>query len=255
MKRAVILIVSLVALGAAAWIASAGLGYRFGVWDLSAAFSILRAKWLVYTALGAGGLALIGALVALFTGPRVLFPVALAAALAAGAAGYAPKAMFDKVKANPFIHDVTTDFDNPPQIVRYAGAERKNPPDYRGGETVKDTGKTVAELQREAFPDIQPMTFQGDIETVGRAVRETLSGMGLAEPLSTELPNGSMRFETYATSRWFGFKDDFVVRLTPADGSVRVDVRSESRVGGSDLGANAARVRLFSEKLKAKLNA
>jgi uncharacterized protein (DUF1499 family) len=51
---------------------------------------------------------------------------------------------------------------------------------------------------------------------------------------------------------WFVFKDDFIVRISPGEaGGARIDLRSKSRVGLSDLGANAERIRTFSEKLKA----
>ena len=57
------------------------------------------------------------------------------------------------------------------------------------------------------------------------------------------------RIEATATTFWFGFKDDVVVRIVPAPGGSRVDVRSVSRVGVSDVGANAKRVRDFLQKL------
>jgi uncharacterized protein (DUF1499 family) len=50
-------------------------------------------------------------------------------------------------------------------------------------------------------------------------------------------------------TKWFGFKDDVVVRVTPAPGGSRVDVRSVSRVGGSDVGTNARRIRTYLERL------
>jgi len=58
------------------------------------------------------------------------------------------------------------------------------------------------------------------------------------------------RLEATDTTRWFGFKDDIVVRVRaePSGGS-RVDVRSVSRVGDSDVGANAARIREFLSRL------
>jgi uncharacterized protein (DUF1499 family) len=57
------------------------------------------------------------------------------------------------------------------------------------------------------------------------------------------------RVEATATTLWFGFKDDVVVRVRPGQTGATVDVRSISRVGGGDLGANAARVRAFLERL------
>jgi uncharacterized protein (DUF1499 family) len=52
-------------------------------------------------------------------------------------------------------------------------------------------------------------------------------------------------------TRWYGFKDDVSIRVTPASGIAKVDVRSVSRIGGSDVGMNAARIRKYVAKLKA----
>jgi uncharacterized protein (DUF1499 family) len=57
------------------------------------------------------------------------------------------------------------------------------------------------------------------------------------------------RIEATATTPWFGFRDDIVVRIVPADGGSRVDVRSVSRVGKGDLGVNARRIREFLGRL------
>ena len=68
------------------------------------------------------------------------------------------------------------------------------------------------------------------------------------EIVSSDAAGG--RIEATDTSMWFGFKDDVVVRVLPhPSGGSRVDVRSVSRVGGSDIGANAKRVRQFLAKL------
>jgi uncharacterized protein (DUF1499 family) len=53
------------------------------------------------------------------------------------------------------------------------------------------------------------------------------------------------RIEATATTLWFGFKDDVVVRITPVPGGSRIDVRSVSRVGRSDVGANAERIAAY----------
>ena len=62
---------------------------------------------------------------------------------------------------------------------------------------------------------------------------------------------GTGRIEATDTTRWFGFKDDVVVRLAPGESGTRVDVRSVSRVGGSDVGTNARRIREYLERLQA----
>ena len=58
------------------------------------------------------------------------------------------------------------------------------------------------------------------------------------------------RIEAVATTFWFGFKDDVVVRVTPAGSGSRVDVRSKSRVGRGDSGTNARRIQAYFERLK-----
>ncbi len=58
------------------------------------------------------------------------------------------------------------------------------------------------------------------------------------------------RLEATAATPWFGFKDDIVVRVAAEAGGTKVDVRSASRVGRSDLGVNAERIRAFSRALR-----
>ncbi len=62
------------------------------------------------------------------------------------------------------------------------------------------------------------------------------------------------RIEATATTTWFGFKDDVVIRIrSTADGS-ELDIRSKSRVGRSDVGKNAERIREFMSLLKPELH-
>jgi len=57
------------------------------------------------------------------------------------------------------------------------------------------------------------------------------------------------RLEATDTTFWFGFKDDIVVRIRSQPDGSRVDVRSVSRVGRSDVGTNARRIREFLRRL------
>ena len=57
------------------------------------------------------------------------------------------------------------------------------------------------------------------------------------------------RIEATDTTLWFGFKDDIVIRVAPAGNRSLVDIRSVSRVGISDVGTNARRIRNFAGKL------
>jgi uncharacterized protein (DUF1499 family) len=63
-------------------------------------------------------------------------------------------------------------------------------------------------------------------------------------------PNaGEGRIEATDTTFWFGFKDDIVVRIAATGHGSRLDVRSVSRVGVSDIGTNARRIRKFLKEL------
>jgi uncharacterized protein (DUF1499 family) len=255
----------LLALGCALAIGLAGPGSRFGLWDWSFGLSLIRAVSSPETIPGlpvppillAAGLAVIGGVAAFVTKQRRTGAFAVVSALLAGAALMVPLKMKEAFEANPFIHEVTTDFDNPPAIIAAASLPRKNPADYRGSDPVPQAtdGLTVAEAQRKAFPDIQPIVVNSDLEAAGEAARAVIAEMKmeiLAEGPDGDQSGAGWRIEAVSTSAWFGFKDDFIIRLTPRDGGTQVDLRSKSRVGGSDLGANAARVRDFAKRFSAK---
>ncbi len=61
------------------------------------------------------------------------------------------------------------------------------------------------------------------------------------------------RIEATATTTWFGFKDDVVIRIRPTEDGSELDIRSKSRVGRSDVGKNAERIREFMSELEAQL--
>lgn len=56
--------------------------------------------------------------------------------------------------------------------------------------------------------------------------------------------------EAVHTTKWFGFRDDIAIRVAAADAGSRVDIRSKSRVGRSDIGTNARRIRAYVERLR-----
>ncbi len=264
--RVVIFLLALVAFAFAAAIGVSGPGARLELWDYSTGLKIMRTAAQPIPVLEtvslspvftAAGLALLGAVVAGFLRRWGLAVFAAVATVAAVGAGMAPLKMRELAQKNPFIHDITTDFEQPPEISAAAGLPRKNPPVYVGAEMVRDSEMTVAEAQRTAFPDIRPLTVTQDLETTAAAAHATLDDMKLetiAEGPASDQSGAGWRIEAVATSFWYGFKDDFIVRLTSAgEDGTRIDVRSKSRVGGSDLGANAARVRDFLLRMDAAL--
>ncbi len=254
------------ALGCALAIGLAGPGSRFGLWDWSTGLALIRRVSSPETIPGlplppimlAAGLALLGGVAAFVTKHVRTGAFAVLSALVAGGALMVPLKMRDAFEASPFIHEVTTDFDNPPAIIAAAGLPRKNPAEYRGADPVPQStdGITVAEAQRRAFPDIQPVVVAVGLEQARDAAKAAIADMKmdiLAEGPDGDQSGGGWRIEAVSTSAWFGFKDDFIVRLTPQGAGTQIDLRSKSRVGGSDLGANAARVRDFSKRVSEKL--
>ena len=98
----------------------------------------------------------------------------------------------------------------------------------------------LAPQQTKAYPWVKSLTLQASADEVVDRAEAVLRDMGL-EIVSVNKNAGLV--EATATTFWFGFKDDVAVRVQPAaDGGTQVDVRSISRVGQSDLGANAARI-------------
>ena len=216
----------LVALAAALVLLVAGPGYRIGIWPLQTGFLLMR--WALYV----GVVALILAGTALWRARGRSALGALAFILALVAVGVPLR--FQRMAASvPPIHDITTDTANPPafEAVVPLRKDARNSLDY---------SQEVARQQREAYPDIKPLVLEIPAAQVfDRAV-------GAARDAGWELVNISAeqwRIEATDTTTFFGFKDDVVVRLTPIGGRTVVDVRSVSRIGRSDVGTNARRIR------------
>ena len=244
--RSILLLIAALAIGAAAVIALAGPGTRFGWWDYGTGLTIMREMKIPVIILAA--LAGVSTLIALATGER-LAALTLIATVVAGIAAFVPIKFEQLVAANPFIHDITTDFDDPPEILAGAELPRRNPSEYVGTQMAPRSDLTVAEAQQEAFPDIKPVIVKLSKEEAGKHVQSVIEDMRM--DILQASPRGQAEsIEAACTSFWFGFIDDFVVRLTPENSGTRIDVRSKSRVGRSDLGANANRIRIFYDKLR-----
>jgi len=146
----------------------------------------------------------------------------------------------------PPIHDITTDIDNPPafdKVVALREADgAQNPPEYAGADT--------AAQQRQAFPDLETLRLQRDRDQVFAAAEAAARGMGW-EIVSADAALG--RIEATETTSWFRFRDDVVIRVSATGDATEVDVRSKSRVGMGDMGANAARIRGFLKALQSEL--
>lgn len=225
-------VVSAAAVAAAS---GAGLGTRAGWWDFQEGFRFLR--WGAY--LGAVGTAIsaAGGIVARPGSRRRGFLLGIAGILLGAAAFGVPGNWYRVAKGVPMIHDITTDTENPPEFVSILPLREgaSNPAEYGGPE--------IAAKQHAAYPDIRPLT-------VGISPsRAYEAAVAAAERMNWQIVEGSppeRRIEAVATTRWFGFKDDIVIRISPtATGGSVLDIRSVSRVGLSDVGTNARRIRTF----------
>ena len=217
---------------------TSGFGYRWGWWELGSAFRMLR--WSAYGGVVAGTLSLIGLVGAWLgaAGEGTRFAL-LGVVVSVGVVGM-PWTQLQRARRAPHIHDITTDTEHPPAFVAVLPlrANAPNTPEYGGPE--------LAAKQRAAYPDIQPVVLPlAPAEAFQRALSAARE-MGW-EIVATDSAAG--RIEATATTFWYGFKDDVVIRLTLTDGGTRVDVRSESRLGGSDIGTNARRIRAFVKHL------
>jgi len=98
----------------------------------------------------------------------------------------------------------------------------------------------VPELQRKAYPDIQPIRVELPPEQAFQKALNTVKARGWT---LIEANAGEGRIEASDNTRWFGFVDDVVIRVRAEGGGSRVDVRSVSRIGFGDIGQNAKRIR------------
>ena len=228
-----------VALIAALMVAAAGPLTRFGALHFRTAIQTLGIAGMV------AGVAALVCLIAVFVmrrrAGRPGLRLAVAGVVAGGIAFGFVAMLVSTARGVPPIHDISTDTVDPPQFVAIlplrAGAD--NSPEYAGEE--------VASQQRAAYPAIRTYTFPTTPEALAERTVKSMEAMGW-DVVAVAPAEG--RVEATVTTAWFGFKDDVVVRIRPAAEGATFDVRSKSRVGLSDLGANAARITMLIERVQ-----
>ena len=216
----------------------AGPAYRLRVLSLPSAFTLLR--WAAYVGIAAMLAGLLAGLVAYRHSARVITLLAAAAFLGGVAAFGIPFQWQRAARSVPPIHDITTDLDNLPTFEAIVPLRADTPNGL-------DRPATLADEQRQGYPDLAPITLSmPSDQTFDRA----LAAAQEAGWRIVTADKGSGRIEATDTTRWFGFQDDIVVRLTPWGAGTRVDVRSVSRIGRSDVGTNARRIRRYLDRLR-----
>jgi uncharacterized protein (DUF1499 family) len=135
----------------------------------------------------------------------------------------------------PLITDITTDPIDPP---RFEVVARLRPPNRS-----LYPGLTAAQLQKEAWPDIEPLlvsvtpkaAYDGAMAVITKRKWHVVDAQA-------PLANRDGHIEAIARTPIMGFRDDVVVRIRPTREGAKIDIRSASRFGTSDFGTNAARV-------------
>lgn len=163
--------------------------------------------------------------------------------LLAGPLWHLPSLLF-----KPKINDIATDTASPPKFVALRG---KRPSDANGYDY---PGADFAAQQAQAYPDIRPMTLERSREETYDLVIDAVQAMGWDVVLAKRPSDTDAgRIEAVATTPIVSFADDVAIAITSARNESRIDVRSASRYGEHDFGANAARIRRLFANVKTGL--
>ncbi len=205
------------------------LGARIGVWSFVVGAPLVLVGFL--SALSAAILGVVAMLRLRQTGGRLVVS-AHGAALGLLMCLYLGGQLLAALPA-PLIHNVSTDIENPPAFTHAPTLrpESSNPLVYES--------ERIGPMQREAYPDVKPLVVAVARDELHARVKRVLEEMEMTvtrdDPVAGEI-------EAVATTFWFGFEDDLVVRLREVEDGTRMDVRSVSREGLGDMGTNANRV-------------
>jgi uncharacterized protein (DUF1499 family) len=231
------LLALLLAIAAVVLLALGPLGWRAGWWQFRVAFTMLM-PWAAYCGLAAVAVAVLALVIGRRVNATRHIAIAVLAFIIGGGIAYVPW-HFNQMRGTfPSIHDITTDWDNPPEFRAVLPLRQAD----KAANTTQYEGAKVSDQQRRAYPDIAPLMLDlAPAEALARAL-DTARQMGWTI-VATDPAEG--RIEASDRTRWFGFTDDVVIRVAVAERGSRVDIRSLSRVGGGDFRVNATRVRAF----------
>jgi uncharacterized protein (DUF1499 family) len=139
----------------------------------------------------------------------------------------------------PLIYDITTDPLDPP---RYEALARVRP---RDANPVAYAGLYAADQQRRSYPDIGPLTVNTTPQATYDAAYAVINKRKwrIVDARAPQAARREGRIEAVARTAIMGFRDDVVVRIRADGNGARIDIRSSSRYGSFDFGANAARIR------------
>jgi uncharacterized protein (DUF1499 family) len=210
--------------------------------------------------------ATLGASVAIALGALLLFAAACVTIWRTGARGFGvglvglffvaatlayPAYLAYEAIRLPVIADVSTDRLDPPDFSRSATAAAA-----RGGAGHPFPPEAAQAAQRAAYPDIEPIVVDLDLDEATQMVLKAAHARGwrLVEQRAPAPKSGDAHLDFLDKTTLLGFDIDVTVRLRPLAGQTRIDVRSASRYGRHDFGANARRISAFAEELQNQLD-
>lgn len=172
-------------------------------------------------------------------------------AIAIGAALLAyPAYLGVKAYRLPPISDITTDVIDPPrfEVIARLRTRAANPVVY--------AGLYAAELQHNAYPEVEPLIVSVPPKTTYDTAL-ALVNRNRWLVIDARDPQGGRRdgrIEAVARTPIMGFRDDIVIRIRANGEDSRIDMRSASRYGRHDIGTNARRIVSFFEQIEATLD-
>ncbi len=165
-----------------------------------------------------------------------------------------PASLIATYRELPVIHDITTDPVNPPAYLVLSNARRED------ANSAQYPGESTARQQEQYYPLVKPILIERSVEEAFELARSSMARLkwsivAKVPPKKRGRQNKTARLEAVDKTLILGFSDDIVVRITGNNSSARIDIRSSSRYGRHDFGANATRIESFARMFKARMEA
>jgi uncharacterized protein (DUF1499 family) len=221
-------------------------GIWLGFWDFRRGFSLLGTanqygQWLAWACLLLAAATLIASQLLKVKNAGKFVSLAAVGALVAWVAYLIPESFRPGEGVNyPPIHDISTNRINPPEFVAIAPLRADAPNTLVYGASNNMTPEQLIEQTDEAYPDLVTQLYSESVNEVFEKALAAVDDLGW-ELVAQDTSAG--RIEATDTTFWFRFKDDVVIKIDQQGSETAVDVRSVSRVGTGDVGANAIRMR------------
>ena len=217
------------------------IAYRTQLWNMGISFQLI--KFTAYVSIAVLAVAVIVGAIAFFKKQKDVVKTCALVAILLAIPVVGLSMTGAKAKSLPFIHQVSTDTVSLPifeKVIELRG-ENSNPLAY-------DREK-IEPLQQKAYPQLKPIMSELNKEQAFNKAVDITMKLGW-EIVAKNTENGTI--EAVDTTLLWAFKDDVAIRILATDTGSKIDLRSVSRIGGSDLGANAARIINFISKFESQ---